>query len=343
MPVAVRFGSEPEFQQEVSSLLSAMRGGPIVCQPLGESEEGRAIMGYVIGSGPRRVSLIAGSHSDEPVGPETLRSFIRNCILTPERWVRYLNDYTFFVIPHVNPDGEARNRPWIKKWPGLESYVKHAFRELPGRDVEFGYPEMRVENRLVSQSMAVNGPFDLHLSLHGMGFSDGALLLIERHWIDRTAILQTAFSELASRFGFSLHDHDRKGAKGFRYIGPGFTTTPEGAAMRDHFLAASDPETAGKFHDSSMEFVRSLGGDPLCLVTELPLFHLTGRPDNEPPGVPEMYMRFKAELGLARTSDSGDDVSRLVETFKIVPVPIVKAMKMQMAVIEMGLDCLSEQ
>ena len=67
---------------------------------------------------------------------------------------------------------------------------------------------------------------------------------------------------------------DRNGEKGFQYIGPGFTTTPEGQAMRAYFKSIGDEQTVSLFRDSSMEFVRKLGGDPLCLVTEIPLFYV---------------------------------------------------------------------
>ena len=44
--------------------------------------------------------------------------------------------------------------------------------------------------------------------------------------------------------------------------------------MRRHFLDRGDPETAAVFRPSSMEYVRSLGGDPLTFVSEMPLFLL---------------------------------------------------------------------
>ncbi|MFQ6113805.1 MAG: M14 family zinc carboxypeptidase, partial [bacterium] len=43
---------------------------------LGASEEGRPIDAVVLGRGDKNISLIAGAHSDEPVGPETLRTFV---------------------------------------------------------------------------------------------------------------------------------------------------------------------------------------------------------------------------------------------------------------------------
>jgi len=301
-------------------------------------------MGYVIGSGPTRVSLIAGSHSDEPVGPETLRTLVRGFILSPERYVQYFERFTFFVIPHVNPDGEARNTAWMTKWPSLDAYLEHAFRELPGRDIEFGYPKLRTENELVSGFLKEHGPFGLHVSLHGMGFSDGALLLIERHWVDRTVELRQKFVELATKNGMRMHDHDRGGEKGFEYLGPGFTTTPRGEAMRAHFLVLGDKETAEKFHDSSMEFVRSLGGDPLCLVTELPLFLIGAVPDEEPEGVPETYLRFKQALPQARLAASnGRPTGPFLDEFDLAPISASKAMRMQMEVVDLALRTISSQ
>ena len=38
--------------------------GPPPLRPIGRSREGREILGAVLGSGPRRVSLIGGCHSE---------------------------------------------------------------------------------------------------------------------------------------------------------------------------------------------------------------------------------------------------------------------------------------
>ena len=72
--------------------------------------------------------------------------------------------------------------------------------------------------------------------------------------------------------GYRLHDDARTGEKGFRRIERGFSTCPNSTAMREHFLARGEPETAGRFRPSSMEFMRALGGDPLTLVSEIPHF-----------------------------------------------------------------------
>ena len=306
---------------------------------IGVSEEGHEIYGYVFGTGAIRVSLMAGAHADEPVGPETLRRLLVSVAEAggAERYTKLLSTYTFYVIPHVNPDGEQRNWPWIEKWPDLRAYASMVLRELPGRDVEFSYPERRQENIAISRWLAEAGPFHLHMSLHGMGFSDGAMLLIEKNWSYRTDRLQSGFSEVAKMLGLGLHDHNRKGEKGFFQIAPGFTTTPEGKAMRTYFESHGDPATAMLFGDSSMEYVRSLGGDPLCLVTEMPLFLVRGTASV---GSPDAYLEFKSEhLPLLRLpSTESNEVEKIIEQYGLEPLPISEAGRLQLTALDIGLE-----
>ncbi len=309
---------------------------------LGESEEGRSIYGVVLGEGPRRVSLIAGAHSDEPVGPETLRTFILESLRRREDFAALFEAYRFVIIPHINPDGEARNRAWMTHWPDLAAYLRHVHRELPGRDLEFGFPGMRVENRLVADFLRQYAPFGLHMSLHGMAFSEGAMLLVERHWAGRTQPLRDGFARAAHAAGLRLHDHNRKGEKGFFYIEPGFTTTPEGAAMRAYFEALGDPAMAARFHDSSMEFVRTLGGNPLCLVTELPLF-VVDRHEPHEAGHPAAYLAFQKRLPELRLHAArNEDLSDAEASFGLQPLSLAVAMRLQLGALALGLKTFLE-
>ncbi len=309
---------------------------PVVYRELGRSEEGREIGAVVLGAGSRKATLISGSHADEPVGSETLMALVSGISDHPDGYRGLMEKWQLLVIPHVNPDGEARNRDWISEWPSLRSYIENVVRELPGRDIEFGYPDLRVENEIVARAIREFAPVDLHMSLHGMGFSDGAMLLIERHWAFRTESLRTGFREAAKAEGLQMHDHNRKGEKGFFQIEPGYTTTPEGAAMRAYFMAAADPETAALFKDSSMEFVRSLGGNPLCVVTEMPLFLVDGP---RRPGVPEAYLAFRQRLkGLTPTTMSDETVAK----FPVRPLPLPVAMRLQWAALNLALQQASD-
>jgi len=321
---------------------------PVTFYEIGTSREGRPLGGVVLGDGPLTVSLIAGAHADEPVGPETLRTLILAACDPEAPLMDLLQRVRFVIVPHINPDGEARNTPWMDAWPSLSAYLQHRVREKPGDDLEFGFPTMRPENRAVSQFLRRHGPMDLHLSLHGMGISEGFFLLIERHWGFRTEALQEALRAEAEQMELGLHDHNRKGEKGFFYLGPGFNTTPEGTAMRTFFRAQHNPAEARSFHQSSMEFVRSLGGDPLCMVTELPLFLIaptadapgTDTPGTDTPGHPATYLACRealAELALERTAATAAALDEVRSTYGLAPLPLREAIRLQLLVIQEGI------
>jgi len=320
----------------------AVRPDVAQCQSIGRSEGGREILGVTIGQGPKRVSLIAGSHADEPVGTQTLCHFMTHVLSdSGEAASRLLRDYTFVLVPHVNPDGEAVNRAWVDDWPDPLSYLRDVQRELPGRDIEFGYPDMRVENRVVAAWLERQAPLTMHVSLHGMAIAEGGMLLIDRQWIGRTASLRKAYVARLVETGVGLHDHDRKGDKGFEYVGPGISTTPRGEAMREYFRNAGDDDTAALFHDSSMEWARSLGGDPLCLVTEIPLWRISVRREDAPPGVPESYLALRALLPELRVAAMRGDRAKVEEElgrFGVKPVDPAVAMSLQLDAIRMGIE-----
>ena len=307
---------------------------------LGPSEAGRLIYGVELGRGSRIVSLVAGAHADEPVGPETLRTLILNSLIDPVPYAPLFDAFRLVIVPHVNPDGEANNQAWIDAWPEAEAYLRHRVRELPGRDVEFGYPALRTENHLVADFMRAHAPFHLHMSLHGMGIAEGGLLLIERHWTFRTQPLRDAYATAVQAAGLALHDQNRKGEKGFFYIEPGFWTTPEGDAMRIFFRAQGDEAMAARFHDSSMEYARSLGGDPLCVVTELPLFTLRRNLD-DPSGAASAYRAFRAALpDLTRQAQQGGSVAHAIAQYGIEPVPLPLVQRLQLQTIGWCLEAV---
>ena len=295
---------------------------------IGHSVEGREIPAFILGSGPIKVSLIAGAHADEPVGPETIRQMITN---PNSDWFKQC---TFYCIPQINPDGENRNQAWIKKWPDPTAYIEHVVREPPGKDIEFGYPNMRPENEAASKFWKTHGPFHLHLSLHGMGFAEGVMLLIQRHWTSRTQKIRDAYVKLAADIGLGLHNHNRKGEKGFFYIEDGFTTTPEGEAMRAYFNGIGDPKTAALFHDSSMEYIRSLGGDPLCLVTEIPLFSI--KHSGNATMIPENYLRLKELYSQGKITET------TLKEFEVRPVNINDAVNLQLQTIDLAINNISD-
>ncbi len=271
---------------------------------IGLSRERREILAYRLGSGAQRISLIAGCHADEPAGPQFLRHLAAYLLSLPGN-DPLLREYEWWIVPHLNPDGEQRNIQWFTPKDDAANfarYLKYAQRELPGEDVEFGFPRSmddvgaRPENRCLNRWWSeAEGVFHCHGSLHSMHLAAGPWFLVEPSWRERLNTLIAVCQAEVRESGYRLHDVERNGEKGFHRIAPGFCTRPNSAQMAQYFLSQGDMETAAKFRPSSMELIRSLGGDAFTFVTEMPQFIAPGIAENI--GPPDLVAeRWKTRL-----------------------------------------------
>jgi hypothetical protein len=335
-----------------NEILTTPAVAPEAGAPIGMSREGRPVRAFRFGGGPQRISLLAGCHADEPVGPRLLRHLVAHLSSLPAE-DPMLQRYEWWIVPHINPDGEERNRSWqpddatVYK---IDDYLAGAVRELPGDDIEFGFPTnerdegARPENRAVcSWWREAEGPFALHVSLHGMAFAAGPWFLIEAAWKDRCARLKDRCAEKVEDLGHLLHDVERRGEKGFFRLGRGFCTRPDSRYMREHFIGQGDPETAALFRPSSMETIRSLGGDPLTLVSEMPLFITPGVGESLGPPDP-VAEEWKARIEgwkeeLERGGDSRD-VAAAASVAGLKAMPVTNQMVLQWTFVAAGLEQL---
>ena len=317
---------------------------------LGKSREGRSIYGYRFGIGQKKVSLIAGNHADEPIGPLLLKKLV-NFLATLNNNHELLKDYSWWIVPHTNPDGEEINKKWYSytdKKTNLASYLKYVSRELPGEDLEFGYPiegeidDLRPENRAIYEFWkTAKSPFNLHVSLHGLRSSYGPWFLLDQSWIDRTVQLQNECVTRTHELGYDLYDLDRSGEKGFVRIAEGFCTRPDSKEMKKHFLNLGETEFASKFHPSSMESIRSLGGDCLTLVSEMPLFVF---PKKERELVwPDEYLTSWGEvfanwtMRLINNEITTEELQQEMDDLDIKPMPWEDQIRLQWQLIVSGL------
>ena len=350
---------------------------------LGRSREGRAMYGHVVkpeGSAAEalNVSLIAGCHADEPVGPAMLDRLATYLVTLrdDEPGHPLVRRFRWRLVPHVNPDGEARNGAWTlqlgdpARWGDeghrvvdLPAYLRNVVRELPGDDVEFGFPrddedsDARPENRAVAEFLRAgardHGPYALHASFHGMAFAAGPWFLIDRAWIPDTRRMRDELRALEGDWTF--HDIDRGGDKGFERIDRGFTTRPDSVAMREHFLAQGDEAMASLFRPSSMEFVRGLSDEkgapqtpgplgPLTLVSEMPLFLVPPeqfRGEGVDPIRPAAVRELRA---LASRFDSTEGALRdTARRLGIRPMPLDAQMRWQLRFLDAALRCVARR
>lgn len=323
-------------------------GGPArvgTGREIGRSRGGRPIEAFRFGRGKRRVSLLGGCHADEPVGPLFLRHLANWLGSLPDR-APLLGDFEWWLVPHINPDGERLNRAWYSDSDeayDVATYLAHVVRELPGDDIEFGFPHgpddssARPENRAAYDWWCTAvGPFDLHASLHGMGFAAGPWHLIEPTWVARAGPLMEACREAVAAMDYALHDVERHGEKGFCRIGPGFCTRPDSRSMREHFVALGDERTAARFRPSSMETMRQLGGDPLTLVSEMPLFITPGVGVDIGPPDPVAAVWKNRIMGWR--TESLEAVRNEAARSGLRPMPVRDQMALQWALITAGLE-----
>lgn len=358
-----RLPSSPSPLDLAALLDSPPRPSAEAAIALGESREGRPILGYRAGSGPRPVSLVAGCHADEPVGPAMLDRLAAHLLARhdddPDDPL--LRAFRFHLVPHPNPDGEARNAAWTDAlgdpatWTDasrdvrvdLESYLRHVVRETPGDDLEFGFPrgpsdaDARPEARAVAQflraGLAPGEGYALHGSFHGMAFAAGPWFLLEAAWMKRSESMRERLRAAVEVAGYPVHDIDRGGDKGFHRIDRGFTTRPDSRAMVAHFASRGDSAMAARFRPSSMEFVRHLGGDPLTIVSEMPLFLLPPAAfDAEDPVRPPAVREVQAAVGDAEA------LAEVVRRHALVSMPIRDQVIFQLLFLGEALACVLE-
>lgn len=324
--------------EALSEYLYALEG--VEVRNIGFTKERSEMHGLRFGHGPAPISIIAGCHADEPVGPMTAQLIAR---VFGRHFPELLDRFSFHVIPQMNPEAAHRNFRWFADPVELPLYLNSALRELPGDDIEFGFgvgPAVRAENLLAMSFLKKYGPYAAHFSLHGMGFAEGAWCLICHEWAQRAGPYMAAFASLCEKLRYPLHDVDRMGEKGFNRIRPGFCTTPTSDGMRSFFRGKGDKDTARKFMPNSMEWVRSLGGDPVCVVTELPLFTVGRRSPSleEPTGAAlrEDLMRIR------RDGDKIDPeaVDSIVDRYRLEPTPLELQVRLQVAMVVLTLTTL---
>lgn len=309
---------------------------------IGLSRENRPIKAAVIGRGNMNISLIAGCHADEPVGPRLLRK-LQTWLKGLDDHHKLIRDYKWWIVPHANPDGEQVNKKWYTDDDDIfdiVTYMRHSARELPGDDVEFSFPHtpggegQRPENTAISRFwLTAKSTFHLHASLHGMMVAGGPWFLIDEAWINRSHILQETCVTEVKKMGYRLHDIDRKGEKGFRRISKGFSTRPDSNSMKAFFLAENNPQMAEKFYPSSMEAIRNIGGDPLTIVSEMPLFILPDFADCMEWPNPQ-WQAWQTKLNNWKTDllsgkKSGEEIDYEIKQEGILPMPGDDQMRLQ--------------
>ena len=112
--------------------------------------------------------------------------------------------------------------------------------------------------------------------------------------------------------------------------------------MKEHFIGLNDSRTARLFLPSSTEWIQSLGSDPLCVVSELPLF-LVGKLS---PSLQEPVSKaLREELDRLRASPPDLDTATLQQIeadYQLTTVPLELQVRLQISMIILALTAILE-
>jgi hypothetical protein len=253
---------------------------------LGRSREGRPLVALSVGRGARTVAVKANAHAEEAAGTVTCLRLVQ-ALLEQPAGACWREAATFHFIPTANPDGLWRNRDWLHGPFDLARFLLFRYRDLPGEDVEFGYPsadgpEVRPENRAVADFLRSLPCLDAYLSLHSIDFTGGAWFLLQAADLAAQEPFLDFVADVCTREGVPLHDEDRAGQKGFTRLRPGFHTTPTVEGMQAFFRQSGQADLVQQFRLNSMQFVQQQHGTPRAVVSELPLAYAPELADMTP-------------------------------------------------------------
>ena len=261
---------------------------------IGASKAGHTLHGVSVGDPSLPVvSVVAGAHPDEPLGPMAALRLLAQWPRNPLR-----QSVRLAVVPILDVDGSLEQATWLSDWetgPDFQSCLTHRLRRRLGEDREFSWPGQVWTGTVLPECRAADaffreqGPSIAHLTLHGMLASSGAWFLLCRQSL-RDAQLWRDLHGLAADCDVGLHDMPRNGEKGFRRVGRGFCTIPNGVAMRrwlcehqgDPQVPAADSSALSSMEAACVRARAEGAPEPLCAVSEFPLFVL---PDSDGRGV----------------------------------------------------------
>ncbi len=142
---------------------------------IGNSTKKTEIFGYTMGKGPIKVLIYGLPHSDEPIGTMTVDALGE--LISNNRELG--KDFTFFLIPCIDPDGLYLNRGWLKEPFSHKKFFLNRYHRPDKEDIDWSFP---INTKHYSYSTTMNETNilrkiidsykpDLFVTLHSIQFS----------------------------------------------------------------------------------------------------------------------------------------------------------------------------
>jgi len=157
-------------------LISRMDERPIFEKiHIGNSAQKTAIFGYRTGKGPIKVLIYGLPHSDEPIGTMTIDALGE--LLSNNKILE--NDFTFLLIPCIDPDGLHLNRGWLKGAFNPMKFFLNRYHRTDNNDIDWSFPintknysySTTMKETKILQKIIDSYKPDLFVTLHSIQFS----------------------------------------------------------------------------------------------------------------------------------------------------------------------------
>lgn len=251
---------------------------------VGHSSDGEPIPMLTAGTGDKRILLFASPHPNEPIGGMLIQFLLDELIQNTS----LRTDYTWYLLPCVDPDGTRLNEGWFAGPYTIQNYARHFYRPPSAEQVEWTFPVRYKDlhfDTLMPETSALMNAFDIArprvvYSLHNAGFG-GVYYYISHDLKD----VYEAFGDIPKKRGLalSLGEAEMPWATEFSPAVYKMSSITEAYDYLEQYGDASPAELI-QGGGSSADYLSNMGleEDPLILVTELPYFQTEQIADQTP-------------------------------------------------------------
>ncbi len=142
---------------------------------IGNSSQKTEIYAYKMGEGPIKVLIYGLPHSDEPIGTITIDALGE--LISANKKLE--NDFTFLLIPCIDPDGLYQNRGWLKGSFNRKKFFLNRYHRSDVEDIDWSFPintknysftTTMIETNILREIIDSYKP-ELFVTLHSIQFS----------------------------------------------------------------------------------------------------------------------------------------------------------------------------
>ncbi len=235
---------------------------------IGSSRLGEPLLCLTVGSGTLQALIFAMPHPNEPIGALTAGELARQ--LCGDAELRESLDFTWHIVPCIDPDGTRLNEGWFKGPFTRSHYARHFYRPASDDQVEWTFPfsyKGAYFDAVLPETLALMRLIDetkpaFLCSLHNAE-TGGVYYYLSRE----APALYSALQEIPARLGLPLD----RGEPEAPYV-PVFAPAIFGHISReqsyDYLEQAGQNPLDGAYGESSSHYAARYG--TFSLVSELP-------------------------------------------------------------------------